>query len=146
MRKTGWRKRDAGSAMVEFTFSAFFMLVAMLTLMELCNAVYTYVVLSEAANEGMRYAIVHSTDAGFTTNVKNKVWTYAGNAFTISAPSSNVTVTVNCPDSGGTCPGSIPGRVQITASYPYVPFIGVISRLGGSSPTMTAYAESRFVY
>lgn len=146
MRKMGWRKHDAGSAMVEFAFSALFILVAVLTLMELCNTVYTFVVLSEATNEGMRYAIVHSTDASFTTNVKNKVWTYSANAFTIATPSTSVTVTVTCPDNGGTCPGSIPGRVQITASYPYVPFISVISSLGGSSPTMTAFAESRLVY
>ena len=154
-RKTNWRKLDAGSAQLEFAFSAMFMLVAMLTLMELCNAVYTFVVLSEAANEGVRYAIVHSTDSNFSTDVTNRVTSYAANAFSVKntgnikncGSSGNLNfVNLSCPDGGGTCPGSIPGRVEITVCYPYTPMINVITALGGSNPTMTAYAEGRLVY
>lgn len=134
---------DAGSSQVEFVFSIFFMLVVLLTLMELCNAVYTYVVLSDAANEGVRYAIVHSTDGGsLTSNVQNKVITYARNAFSIGTlPSSDVTVT--CPD--GAC--TVPNRVQVSVSYVYAPFaISGLRNFSINPPTMHAYAEGRLVY
>lgn len=138
--QTELRKGDAGSAQVEFAFSIFFMLVVLLTLMELCNAIYTFVVLSDAANEGVRYAIVHSSDSNLSSDVQSKVWTYAGAAFSINSPSQNVIVSVSCPDTGG-C--SVPNRVEVNVSYNYAPFISFFK--GAASPTMTAYAEGRLV-
>jgi len=153
--KTKLRWLDGGSAQIELAFSILFMLVAVLTLMELGNAIYTYVVLSDAANEGVRFAIVNSKDASFATDVTNKVTNYASAAFTLGStsnikncgPNSNLNfVNVTCPDSGGSCPGSVPGRVEVTVCYPYVPLIGLTSKISSTSPTMTAYAEGRLVY
>lgn len=134
MRKLHFRKDDRGAAQVEFALTILTVLVVVFMLMELCSAVYTYAVLSDAVNEGLRYAIVHSTDANFTTNVTNKVTTYAGNSAHDMAAMS---VTIATPD--GATP---PGRVQITVSYPYVPYTFWMS----SPPTMHAYAEGRMVY
>ena len=154
MRRLNLRKYDKGTAQLEFAFSATFMLVALFTLLELCNAVYTFMVLSEAANEGVRYAIVHSTDANFTSDVTNKVTSYARNAAYLNT--SNISsncgannlnfVTISCPDSGGSCPGSVPGRVEVTVCYPYLTLSDLFRHLNVTTPTMQAYAEGRLVY
>ena len=151
MRKTVWRKRDRGSAMVEFAFSALFMLVATITLMEVCNAVYTYVVLSEAANEGVRYAIVRSTDGNLTSDVKAQVGAYAagGAGYEIAGATNSAgtfqssDVTVSCPDTGG-C--AVYNTVKVQIRYPYVDLFGIFTAMGATNPTMSAYAEGRFVY
>ena len=128
------RRNDEGAAQVEFALTILTMLVVVFMLMELCSAVYTYTVLSDAANEGLRYAIVHSKDANFTGNVTTKVTTYAANS---AHDMSAMSVIVATPDGG-----TPPGRVQITVSYPYVPYTIWMS----TPPTMHAYAEGRMVY
>ena len=138
-RKLSFLKDDRGQSQVELAFSFLAILVFVLTFIEVCSAVYTYVVLSDAANEGLRYAIVHSTDNSFTNDVKSKVNTYAANSFHNTA---GMTVTVTCPDAGGGCPGTIPGRVEVQISYPYVPYVSLMH----NPPTMHAYAEGRLVY
>jgi TadE-like protein len=145
--KATWKRLDRGSAQVEFAFSALFMLVAVLTLMELCNAVYTFVVLSDAANEGVRYAVVRSSDANLSSDVATRVGTYAS-AARLSDPSNpndnfiNHDVTVSCPD--GSC--AVPNRVRVQISYPYADLFGIFGALQVTNPTMQAYAEGRMIY
>jgi Flp pilus assembly protein TadG len=119
---------------VEFAFTVVPLLLVVFVLFELSSAVYAYTVLSDAANEGVRYAIVHSSDAGLAANTQNKVTSYAGLSL---HDMTGMTVTVNTPD--GLTP---PGRVQVTVSYPYVPYVSFMT----SPPTMHAYAEGRMVY
>jgi Flp pilus assembly protein TadG len=119
---------------VEFALTILTMLVVVFMLMELCSAVYTYTVLSDAANEGLRYAIVHSSDPSFTASVENKITTYAANS---AHDMSGMSIAVATPD--GQTP---PGRVQITVSYPYLPYTIWMA----SPPTMHAYAEGRMMY
>ena len=139
-----FHKDDSGAAHVEFAMSVFMILVAMLSFVELCGAVYTYVVLSDAANEGLRYAIVRSSDGSFVSHVQSQVTTYAGYSV---HDMRNLNVSVSCPDAGGgTCPGSVPGRVQVNVSYTYVPFVGMLIGVGNNMPTMHAFAEGRLVY
>lgn len=145
LRKFISRKDDSGAAHVEFALSMFMVLVAILTLLELCGAVYTYVMLSDAANEGLRYAIVRSSDGSFVSHVQTQVTTYAGYSV---HNMTNLNVSVSCPDaSGGTCPGSVPGRVKVSVSYTYVPYIGTLIGVGNNHvPTMHAFAEGRLIY
>jgi len=71
------RDGERGSAQIEFAISAVMVLSLVFMAFELCSAVYTYVVLSEAANEGVRYAIVHSSDDNLTTDTTAVITTYA---------------------------------------------------------------------
>ena len=137
-----WRD-ETGTAQAETAFSIFMVLTAVLMLLEICSAVYTYTVLSDAANEGLRYAVVRSSDANLTSDTQTQVRTYAANSF---HDLTHLSVNVSCPENGGTCPGSIPGRVQVTVSYPYVPYSNLIIALGNHAPTMSAFAEGRLVY
>lgn len=93
---------------------------------------YTHSVMADAANEGVRYAVVHSggDPAGTITRVKTFAATSLHDTRAIS-------VTVNFP-SGSAVP---PNPVEVRVSYTYVPWLsGVIN-----TPTMTAYAKGRMV-
>lgn len=132
-RKLQLHKDERGQAQIEFAMSIVTVLVVIFMTIELCSAVYTYVVLSDAVNEGLRYAIVNSSDTGGTGTIA-KVTTYAANSL---HDMSGMTVNVEYPDGQ-----TVPGRVEITASYPYLPYLGFL----GNPPTMHAYAEGRLVY
>ena len=58
-----FRRDQRGAALVEFSISILLMLTVLFMTFELCSAIYTSTVLAEAANEGIRYWIVHSSDA-----------------------------------------------------------------------------------
>lgn len=133
LRKLHLHRDDRGQAQVEIALCLLVLLVVIFMTAELCSAVYTYVVLSDAVNEGVRYAIVHSTDTG-GAGTRAKVTTYAANTL---HDMSGMTVDVQYPDGQ-----IIPGRVQVTARYPYLPYTGFMT----SAPTMHAYAEGRLVY
>lgn len=131
--KLRFSQDERGNSQAEFALSIFTILIVIFMTIELCSAVYTYVVLSDAANEGLRYAIVNSSDIGGSGAVA-KVTAYAANSL---HDTSAMTVNVAYPDGQ-----TIPGRVEITVSYAYLPYLSFM----GSPPTMHAYAEGRLVY
>jgi Flp pilus assembly protein TadG len=99
---------------------------------ELGWVMYTYSVLADAANEGVRYAVVHS--GGDITGTKAKVATFAATSLhNVSAVSTNVTF----PD-GSSSP---PNRVRVTVSYTYVPWLNQFI----NTPTMHTYSEGRMI-
>jgi Flp pilus assembly protein TadG len=126
------QRDERGSALIEFVISILLILTILFVTVELSSAVYTYTVLSDAANEGLRYAIVHSSDAGVTAT--SVVKTYA--SYSLHDVSSiNVSVT---------CPSWVPPNiVTVTVSYSYIPYLSAFMK---TPPTMTAYAEGRLVY
>lgn len=110
--------------------------IIVFSVFELGWVFYTYTVLADAANEGVRKAIVTSgSDTGTittaaTTAVQNFAQTSLHNV-------SAMTVTVSFPDGDATPPH----KVKVDVSYTYIPYLsGLIS-----SPTMHAYAEGAMV-
>ncbi len=101
---------------------------------ELGYFTYTYSILADAANEGVRYSIVHSGGdaAGTKTVVKNFVATSPQNV------SSSISTSVTFPDVGGAAP---PNRVVVAVTYTYAPFISSFM----TTTTMKTYAEGRMV-
>ena len=93
---------------------------------------YTYCVLADAANEGVRYSIVHSGGdaAGTATTVKNF-------AATSLHDITGMSTTVTFPD-GSAAP---PNRVQVKVTYTYVPYLNNFI----STPTFQTYAEGRML-
>jgi len=99
---------------------------------ELGWLMYTYSVMADAANEGVRYAIVHS--GGDPSGASARVKTFAATSLhDISA----ITVTVSPPD-GDYVP---PHTVRVTVSYTYVPWLSSFI----NTPTMTTYSEGRMI-
>ena len=100
---------------------------------ELGWLMYTYSVVADAANEGVRYAIVHS--GGDATGTQTTVKTFAGTSLhNVSAMS----IAVTFPDVGGAAP---PNRVVVAVTYTYAPFLSSFV----STTTMKTYAEGRMV-
>ena len=129
----GFGKEQRGAVLIEFAVSILLVLTILFSTLELCSAVYTYTVIADAANEGVRYAIVHSSD---TAGAVSQVKTYA--AYSLHDV-SKIGVSVTYPD-GSAVP---PNRVAVSLTYQYVPYInGFMAK----PPTMSAYAEGRLVY
>jgi len=93
---------------------------------------YTHSVMADAANEGVRYAIVHS--GGDSAGTKAKVLTFAQTSL---HNTSALSVTVNFPDGNATPPS----QVEVTVSYTYVPWLSSFI----NTPTIKAYAKGRMV-
>ena len=139
---------ETGSMLIEFSLSIWTVFLVTFLIFEFCMSIYTYSVLSNAAREGIRYAIVHGTDSsscsgpssgcGDTTgsNVTALVNSYANVSF---HDLSAMTVTPSWPD-GTSTPNS---RVLVTISYSYIPYLVLP---GFTAPQMRVTAEGRIVY
>lgn len=121
-----------GAGLIEFALVFFLVLIVVFGTIEFSSLIYTYTVLANAANEGLRYAIVHSSNTSGATAV---VKTYAGYSL---HDTSKITVSVTC---ANTC--APPDNVTVNVSYTYVPYL---SSLMTTPPTMTAYAQGVTVY
>lgn len=126
-----WR-RQRGQSLLETAMMIVVIFTVVFWVFELGWLMYTYSVLADAANEGVRYSIVHS--GGDVSGTQTRVATFARTALhNVSAMSTSVTF----PD-GSSAP---PNRVRVTVTYRYVPFLSNFI----NTPTMHAYAEGRMV-
>jgi Flp pilus assembly protein TadG len=139
-----------GQATVEFALTTVFIVLLIISTIELIMMIYTYNTIAEAAKEGVRYAIVHGTNssspsgpaAGSGSNcatnitaVTTTVQNYAKLSFhNVSA----MTVSV-CYLDGNNRP---PGRVQVQIHYPYIPWF----KRSWSVPQINAASEGRIVF
>lgn len=134
-----------GAAQVEFVFSVVLVVFLLFWIIEMCMLVYALSVLSDAAKEGVRYAIVHGSgnancsgpsstacpDAD-AINVRNVVLDYSKYSLKdISA----ISVNVSYPD-GSNDP---PNRVVVAVTYNYVAWF----RLLGNPPQLRTTAHGR---
>src|SRR5260221_9488347 len=87
-----WR-RQRGQSLLETALMIVIIFTVMMWVFEIGQLMYTYTVLGDAANEGVRYAIVHSGGdvAGTTARVKSFAATSRHNISAIS-------VAVTAPD------------------------------------------------
>lgn len=127
--QTRWQ-RESGQSLLETALMIVVIFVVVFWTFETGELVYTYSVLADAANEGVRYSIVHSggDSSGTQTTVKNFAKASMHNV-------SGLTAAVTFPDGTATPPN----RVRVIVTYTYVP------TLGAFSPAMTTYAEGRMV-
>jgi Flp pilus assembly protein TadG len=125
-------KHETGSVYVEYSIALMCFLTILFGTMELCSASYTYTVLADAANEGVHFAMLNSSDE---TGALNTVKTYAASTF---HDVSEINVSVTYPDGTATPPN----RVAVSVSYQYVPYLNLFM---SNPPTMHAYAEGRLV-
>ena len=141
--------RARGAGQVEFILSILTILFLIFAMWEVIMIVYTLNVISDAAKEGVRYAIVHgggnvncsgpnptpectNPDAS-ATRVVDVVKDYA--RFSLHDTSA-INVTVTYPDSLS----ETPARVRVEVAYTFVPYTALNIR-----PTLRAAAEGRIV-
>jgi Flp pilus assembly protein TadG len=127
-----WR-RQRGQSAAEMTMMLLVIFMVVFWIFELAWVMYTYSVLADAANEGVRYAVVHSGGdvAGTQATVKAFAATSLHNISAMPNPS------VTFPDGNATPPN----RLRVTVTYTYIPYIpsAIVA------PIMHAYAEGRMV-
>ncbi len=149
-------REQRGQAQIEFLLTFLTIMFVIFWMWEFVMVAYTMNVLSDAAKEGVRYAIVHGTNcnqgAGCASAdaipvgcpyagdvVRCKVWSYARlSLHDVSA----MTITVSCPPSAtcATFPPAAPNPVRVVVSYPFIPFTSLPVR-----PTLRAGSEGRMV-
>ena len=138
---------ETGSALIETALSLIVTFLLAFGLFELCMFSYTCIVLNDAAQEGVRYAIMHGTnssncsgpDPGCTdssySNVKAVVKTAASASLhDISAMTVNVTY-----GDATAAPGH-PVSVQVV--YTYVPYVN----FPGLEQTVTFTSQGRTIF
>ena len=126
------RHRQSGQALIETALMMLLIITVVFSIFELSWVMYTYSVLADAANEGVRYAIVHSGADPSGTQAKVK-----GFASTSMHDISAISVSVTPPDGTYTPPN----RVRVTVTYVYIPALPKFI----TAPTMHAYSEGRMV-
>jgi Flp pilus assembly protein TadG len=130
------RKRERGQSLLETAISIIVMFAVVFWVFEVGWLMYTYTVMADAANEGVRYAIVHSGSGGsFSTNVQNRVKSFASTSL---HDTSSISITVSDPD-GDYNP---PHRVRVQVSCPYVPWLAFVMK---NPPSMNTYSEGPMV-
>jgi Flp pilus assembly protein TadG len=139
------REQESGQSLVETAITFVVVITIVFWVFEVCSLMYTYVVIANAANEGVRYAVVRSNVVANDANVVAHVKDFAKlSMHNVDA----MTVGVTCYASDGTTAltgastGSAPNRVKVQVTYTYVPFLGTLI---GTAPTMHAYAEGRMI-
>lgn len=93
---------------------------------------FTHSVMADAANEGVRHAIVSS--GGDPVGTRAKVLAYAQTSL---HDTRAISVSVNFPD-GNAAP---PNQVEVVVTYTYVPWLSSFI----NTPTMKTYAKGRMV-
>jgi hypothetical protein len=135
---------------IEFVLSFLVIMFLLFGIWEMIMVVHTMSVLSDAAKEGVRYAIVHGggnancsgpsppetcTNPDPTaTNVVNVVKDWARYSF---HDNRFLNVTVDYPDATT----EAPARVRVEVAYNFVPYTAL-----PITPTLRAAAEGRIVY
>ena len=136
-----FRHRDEGATQIEFILSLLTIMFTIFWTWEVVLAVYTYNVLSDAAKEGVRYAIVHGSNNCYASGPGGTTQTCTGvtaptlcngNTAALDSTGANVVTTVNCyaqlslhdisgmtiPTTGTTGCNNIPISAGGTCMYP----------------------------
>lgn len=147
-------RRDRGAVQIEFVLSILTVLFVMFAMWELIMIVHTMNVLSDAAKEGVRYAIVHGekndpayqSGPGSTTAITQVVSGYAKLSFhDISAMTVRVCYAPAAGTTGFPCvsggTNELLSIVRVEVEYNFLPYTALPFR-----PTLRAAAEGRIVY
>ncbi|MGH7168987.1 MAG: TadE/TadG family type IV pilus assembly protein [Gemmataceae bacterium] len=125
-------KDEGGTALLETMVSLLTVVTLAFGLFELCLLTYTAVVLNYAAEQGVRYAILHGTDSsncsGPDSSCTDKSYANVKSAVTSAASASMhdlSAMTINVTYGSGTAKPGNP--VKVTLSYNYVPIVSIFS-------------------
>jgi len=139
---------NRGAVQIEFILSIMVIMFVIFGMWELIMIVHTMNVLSDAAKEGVRYAIVHGSynTSGYQSGLGNEdavriyVKDYANLSF---HDMSAISVSVTYPDvSGSDTSGNKAGdKVRVEVAYTFVPYTALNLR-----PRLTAASEGRIVF
>jgi Flp pilus assembly protein TadG len=125
-------RRQRGQSLLETAMMIVVIFTVVFWVFEVGWLMYTYTVMADAANEGVRHAVVRS--GGDPSGTAATVKTFAATSL---HSTSGISVSVTFPG-GSSAP---PNPVQVTVTYTYVPWLSQFI----STPTMTTYAKGRMI-
>jgi Flp pilus assembly protein TadG len=146
-RRLGRTRNERGSYVLEMAFSLTILLALVFGVFEISEALYTYHILSDAAREGTRYAIVRGSACSVITPCPATAANIQSYLQGLGLPGINpnlMTVTTTWPSRGSACtpstnPCNNPGNlVQVTVTYRFplsIPFVTA------STVTMSSTSE-----
>lgn len=130
------RGGESAQSLLETAFMLLVIFMVVFWIIEMCGMVYTYATIANAAEEGVRYGITKTGVVADDPRIVAQVTKFAGTSL---HDVSRISVKVALPDVGGSTP---PNRIQVTVSYPYVPWLNNILK---DALVMHTYAEARMV-
>ena len=140
-------RNERGQGLIEFGLIFLFLVTLVISILEMSLFLYNYSVLTDAAKEGVRYAVVHGSSGtnpagtgapcGTVTSgaIFDAVRTYAK---TSVLDLSKMGVDV-CYSDGSDSPGS---TVNVKVRYQYSPLFGLVELNWAAMPRMTISATS----
>jgi hypothetical protein len=137
------KRNDEGQSIIELAIMLPFMAYFVMTVLQLALVAFTYIGVTTATREGIRWVAIHpdTTDAAATATIK------AGLPPTLNQAKVTVVVTPACTvldPLSGKCPNRLPGsQLSVTLSYDassLVLFPGVYAP--ALSPTYTMYMRA----
>lgn len=117
------KHRQRGAVVLEFGLTFLVILCSVYGIMEFGRIVASYNIVSGAAREGVRYAVVHGSASGSAASASD-IQTLVRKWAIGLDPSALVVTTTWTP---GNAPG---GKVKVKASYTVMPFTGLILKNG----------------
>jgi Flp pilus assembly protein TadG len=143
----GGLQGEEGTALIEMALALVVTFLLAFGLFELCMLSYTCIVLNDAAQEGVRYAIMHGTNSTNCSGPDNACTdqTYA-NVKTVVKTTASASLhdisamTVNVTYGDATAAPGHPVSVQVV--YTYVPYVN----LPGLKQTMTFRSQGRTIF
>ena len=137
---------ERGQTLLEFGLSVLTLVLVVFAAFEFCMVIYTYATLGDAAQEGIRYAIIHGADSANCSGPSCTDSTGANVKAVVNSVASaslhniaSITITPSWPDSSAQ-PGS---RVKVQITYNYIPYVSIP---GNVAPQMNLTAEGRIVF
>jgi Flp pilus assembly protein TadG len=131
--KSNTHRRERGTVVVEFGLAFLVFMTAVYGIMEFGRIVASYNIISGAAREGSRYAMVHGSASGSAATASD-IQTVVRN-WAVGLDTSAITVTTTW--ASGNAPGN---PVNVRASYTLTPFSGLILK-----DTLTVQSTSQTV-
>src|SRR5258708_15266390 len=117
------KHRQRGAVVLEFGLAFLIFVAAFYGIMEFGRIVASYNILSGAAREGARYAVVHGSSSGSEATASDIQTVVRKWAVGVDTSAVAVTTTWN--------PGNGPGgKVKVKATYTVTPFTGLILASG----------------
>jgi Flp pilus assembly protein TadG len=143
-KKMKSHRREGGQSLVEFSVGMVFLLVLVVGITDTARAMFTYLSMRDAAQEGALYASVNPTD---TAAIESRV---RGTSNLMSGLGTNITVMIVPTVTGKLCLGATGGvshGVVVTITYPNfpltMPLIGAI--VGSQTVGISASANNKII-
>ena len=121
------KQSERGQSTIEFALTIGFVLVLLVGFVDLGRAIYAFAVISEAAQEGARFAVTAPSNS---TGIQN-----AARSKAIGLSSTNLTVTTSFSD----------GRVSVTVGYTFRTVTPLLSQVIGRNGVIQLSNTARMI-